>query len=57
MYYTVLGILQARMLEWLAFPVVRGSSQPRDRTYISCIAGRFFTTEAAGKPHLTLITS
>ena len=38
------GILQARILEWVAFPFSRGSSQPRDRTQVSCIAGRFFTS-------------
>ena len=37
------GILQARILEWVAFPFYRGSSQPRDRTQVSCIAGGFFT--------------
>ena len=37
------GILQARILEWVAIPFCRGSSQPRDRTQVSCIAGRFFT--------------
>ena len=37
------GILQARILEWGAFPFSRGSSQPRDRTQVSCIAGGFFT--------------
>ena len=41
--YTVHGILQARILEWVAFPFSRGSSQPRDRIQVSCIAGRFFT--------------
>ena len=35
MNYTVHGILQARMLEWVAFPFSRGSSQPRDRTQVS----------------------
>ena len=39
---SVHGILQARILEWLAIPFSRGSSQPRDRTWVSCIAGRFF---------------
>ena len=43
MNYTVHGILQARILEWIAFPFSRGSSQPRDRTQVSCIAGGFFT--------------
>ena len=37
------GILQARILEWVAFPFSRGSSQPRDQTQVSRIAGRFFT--------------
>ena len=42
--YTVRGILQTRMLEWVAFPFSRGSSQPRDRTRVSCITGGFFTS-------------
>ena len=42
--YTVLGILQARKLEWVVFPFSRGSSQPRDQTHVSCIAGKFFTS-------------
>ena len=42
------GILQARILQWLASPFSRGSSQPRDRTQVSCIAGRFFTVLANG---------
>ena len=46
MDYTVHGILQARILEWVAFPFSRGSSQPRDRTGVSRIAGRFFTSWA-----------
>ena len=40
---TVHKILQARILEWAAMPSSRGSSQPRDWTEVSCIAGRFFT--------------
>ena len=40
MNYTVHGILQARILEWVAFPFSRGSSQPRDRTQVSRTAGR-----------------
>ena len=44
MDYTVYGILQARILEWVAFPFSRGSSQPRDQTQVSHIAGRFFTS-------------
>ena len=38
------GILQARILEWIAFPFSKGSSQPRDRTQVSPIVGRFFTS-------------
>ena len=40
---TVDGILQARIWEWVAFPYSRGSIQPRDRTQVSHIAGRFFS--------------
>ena len=40
---SVHGILQARLLKWVAIPFSRGSSQPRDRTQVSCIAGRFST--------------
>ena len=39
---SVHGILQARMLEWVAMPSSRGSSWPRDWTQVSCIVGRFF---------------
>ena len=46
MDYTVHGILQARILEWVAFPFSRGSSQPRDWTQVSHIAGRIFTSWA-----------
>ena len=38
------GILQARILEWVAVPFSRGPSQPSDQTQVSCIAGRFFTS-------------
>ena len=40
------GILWARILEWVAFPLSRGSSQPRDQTQVFCITGRFFTSWA-----------
>ena len=46
MDYTVHGILQARILKWVAIPFSRGSSQLRDWTQVSCIAGRFFTSWA-----------
>ena len=42
MDYTVHGILQARILEWVAMPSSSRSSQPRDQTQVSRIAGRFF---------------
>ena len=44
MDYTVHGILQARILEWVAVLFSRGSSQPRDRTQVSHIAGGLFTS-------------
>ena len=44
MDYRVRGILQARILEWVAFPFSRGSSQPRDQTQVSCTADGFFTS-------------
>ena len=42
------GILQSRILEWIAIPFTRGSFWPRDQTWVSCIAGRFFTIWATG---------
>ena len=46
MDYTIHGILQARILEWEAFPFSRGSFQPRDWTQVSRFAGRFFSSWA-----------
>ena len=49
---SVHGILQARILEWVAIAFFKGSSQPKDQTWVSYIAGRFFTvwaTREAGK--------
>ena len=46
---SVHGILQARILEWVAIPFSRGSSWPRDQTCLSCINGVFFTAEPPGK--------
>ena len=43
------GILQARVLEWVTISFSRESSWPRDWTCISCLSGRFFTTEPPGK--------
>ena len=56
--YTVYGILQARILEWVAFAFSRGSSQPRDQTQPSRIAGGFFTSSATrgAKPAIIFLT-
>ena len=48
---TVHGILQARILEWVAIPFSRGSSQPRDWTQVSHIVGSFFTCWATMEAH------
>ena len=45
------GILQARIQEGVAFAFSRGSSQPRDRAQVSCVAGGFFTSWATGEAH------
>ena len=52
--YKVLGILQARILEWVAFPSSRGSSQPRDWTQVSHIADRFLTIWAIRETHFSM---
>ena len=44
MDYTGRNVLQAGILEWVAFPFSRGSSPPMDQTQVSHIAGRFFTS-------------
>ena len=54
MNYTVHGILQARILEWVAFSFSRGSSQIRDQTQVSHIAGRFFTNWATREAHVCI---
>ena len=48
---SVHGILQARILQWVAIPFSRGSSRPRDRTRVSCLAGRFFTVHTTWGTH------
>ena len=50
-------ILQARILEWVAMPSSRGSSQPSDRTCISHTVGEFFTVWAAREAHISLFIS
>ena len=52
--FSVHGIMQARILEWVAMPSSRGSSQPRDWTWVFCIAGEFLTAEPPGKPQSVL---
>ena len=49
---SVHGILQARILEWMAIPFSRGSSRPRDQAQVSRTAGRPFTAWAPGRPLL-----
>ena len=51
------GILQARILEWIAFPFSRRSSQPRDRTHVSHITGGFFTSWATRNGRLVFKSS
>ena len=55
MGYTVYGILQARILEWVAFPFSRGSSQPRYLTQVSHIAGGFFTSSTDDALHMNYL--
>ena len=45
------GILQARTLEWVAISFSRASSQPRNRTWVSHMAGELFTVQAAREAH------
>ena len=53
-----MGTLQARILEWVSLPFSRGSSQPRDQTQVSCIAGRFFTVSSAREAlYISMYTS
>ena len=49
-----MGSLQARIPAWVAMPFFRGSSQPRDRTQVSCIAGGFFTSRATREAHMNI---
>ena len=52
---SVHGVLQVRILEWVAMPFSRGSSQLKDQTQVSCIGGEFFTVWASREapvPHV-----
>ena len=55
MDYTLHGILQVKILEWIAFPFSRGSSQPNDQTEVSHIAGGFFTSWATREAHMLIL--
>ena len=57
MDYTVHGFLQARILEWVAFPFSRGSSQPRDRTRSLALQVDSLPAEPPGKPKNTGVGS
>ena len=52
-----MGILQVRILEWVAVPPSRGSSQPRDPTQVSLIVGKSLLSEPPGKPKNTGVGS
>ena len=52
MDYTVHGILQARIMEWVAFSFSKGSSQPRDQTQVFRIAVEFFTSQTTREAQL-----
>ena len=52
---SVHGSLQARILEWVAMPSFRGSSQPRDQTQVSPIASGFFTISATREVQLSTL--
>ena len=54
---SVREILQARILEWIALPFSRGSSQSRDQSQVSHTAGKFFTVWATKEAHRTTISS
>ena len=54
---SVHGILQARILDWVAVPFSRGSSQLRDRTQVSCTEANSLLSEPLGKPKSTRVGS
>ena len=55
--WSVHGILQVRILECVAIPISRVSSQPRGQTWIPCIASGFFTIQVTRKAHRTKSTT
>ena len=54
---SVHGILHARILEWVAISLPRVSSQPRNQTWVSCLAGRFFTDWATREAQVSSLLS
>ena len=54
--FSIHGIFQARVLEWVAISFSRGSSQSRDQTRVSCTAGRHFTIWATREARLTRVS-
>ena len=52
---SVFGILQARIMDWVAIPFSKGSSWPMDWTQVSCIADGFFTVWATREVHFNLV--
>ena len=54
---SVHGIFPAGILEWVAIPYSKTSSWPKDRIHVSCIAGRYFTSEPPGKPNWSLFST
>ena len=53
--FSIHGILQARILQWVAISFSRGSSPPRDQIHFSCTAGIFFTTEPPRKSNIAVM--
>ena len=53
--FSIHGILQARILEWVAIPFSRGSSWPRDQTQVFCIAEIFFEPPGKTKMYATAL--
>ena len=53
--FSVHGILQARILEWVVMPSSMRSSRPRDQTHVSCIAGKFFAIWATREARTSLV--
>ena len=55
MFYTVHGILQARILEWVTFPFLQGIFQPKDQTWSPALQADSLPVKLQGKPNLCLV--